>query len=118
MGKKSPKKRHGHESAHAKRSQQISEEVEDHGKKIKFYTWGIIGLWIFTLAGTLSFKYWQWLPSYTMFLYWQMILWGLVGFAALYLYWRREEDKGYTTPMILAALYVVVTIPIVLLSEP
>jgi fatty acid desaturase len=118
MGKKSPKHRKDHESAHAKRSQDISEEVEDHGKKIKFYNIGIIMIWIFTLAGTLSFKYWQWLPTYGMFLWWQLILWALVGFAAMYLYWRREEDKGYTTPMILAILYVVVTIPIVLLSEP
>jgi len=118
MGKKSPKHRHDHESAHEKRSQHKPDEWEDHGKKIKFYTWGMIALWIFTLAGTLAFKYWQWLPTYNMFLWWQLILWGLVGFAALYLYWRREEDKGYTTPMILAILYVVVTIPIVFLSEP
>ena len=117
MGKKSPKHRKDRESAHEKRAHHRPDEVEDHEKKAKFYLWGIIGLWIFTLAGTLSFRYWQWLPTYTMFIYWQLILWGLVGFAALYLYWRREEDKGYTLPMILAILYVAVTIPIVLISD-
>ena len=118
MGKKSPKHRHDEKSALERRSQHRPDEFEDHPKKIKFYTWGIIGLWIFTLAGTLSFRYWQWLPTYSWFIYWQLILWGLVGFAALYLYWRREEDKGYTIPMILAILYVAITIPIVFLSGP
>ena len=118
MGKKSPKKQKEHESPYAKKARRASREVVDHEKRAKFGLWSIIILFIYTTASVLSFRYYQYLVTYSMFIYWHFIIWSAVGGATLWFYYLyKDEGDVYKYPLIAMLLYIAITVPMVLLSN-
>lgn len=118
MGKKSPKHRKDHESPYAKKARQKPGKVEDHDQRAKFGLWGTIILFIYTTASVLSFRYYQYLVTYTMFIYFQLIIWATLGAVMLWFYYLyKDEGDVYKIPLIVMGLYMVITIPMVLLSN-